>query len=72
MGASPGVTNLLGKLNGKGVLPPEACVDPKEFKFIDVVKPLMDMTEGEDGKSPESNIISEHVDENGKVTVLDF
>lgn len=70
MGASPGVTNLLGKLNGKGVLPPEACVDPKEF--IDVVKPLMDMTEGDDGKSPDSNIIFEHVDENGKVTVLDF
>jgi len=59
-----------GKLKGKGVLPPEACVDSKEF--IKVVKPLMDMTEGEDGKSPDSNIIFEHVDEDGKVTVLDF
>ena len=59
-----------GKLKGKGVLPPEACVDPKEF--VNVVKPLMDMTEGKDGKSPESNIIFEHVDENGKVTVLDL
>ena len=59
-----------GKLKGKGVLPPEACVDPKEF--IDVVKPLMDMTEQRDGKAPESSIIFEHVDGKGKVTVLDF
>jgi len=59
-----------GRLKAKGVLPPEACVDPKEF--IEVVKPLMDMTEQADGKAPESNIIFEHVDENGKVTVLDF
>ena len=59
-----------GKLKGKGILPPEACVDPKEF--IDVVKPLMDMTEQTGGKSPGSSIIFEHVDENGEVTVLDF
>jgi len=59
-----------GKLKGKGILPPEACVDPKEF--IDVVKPLMDMTEKTGGKSPGSSIIFEHVDENGEVTVLDF
>ena len=59
-----------GKLKGKGILPPEACVDPKEF--IDVVKPLMDMTEQTGGKSPESSIIFEHVDVDGKITVLDF
>ncbi|MCG6908700.1 MAG: saccharopine dehydrogenase NADP-binding domain-containing protein [Deltaproteobacteria bacterium] len=59
-----------GKLSGKGVLPPEACVDPKEF--IEVVKPLMDMTEQADGKVADSSIIFEHVDETGNVTVLDF
>lgn len=59
-----------GKLKGKGVLPPEACVDPKEF--IAVVKPLMDMTEQVDGKKPDSSIIFEHVNETGQVTVLDF
>jgi len=59
-----------GKLKDKGVLPPEACVDPKEF--IEVVKPLMDMTEQSDGKAPDSSIIFEHVDETGKITVLNF
>lgn len=59
-----------GKLKDKGVLPPEACVDPKEF--IEVVKPLMDMTEQGDDKAPDSSIIIEHVDETGKVSVLDF
>ena len=59
-----------GKLKGKGVLPPEACVDPKEF--IEVVKPLMDMTDKGDGKDPDSSIIFEHVDGEGNVTPLDF
>ena len=59
-----------GKLKGKGVLPPEACVDPKEF--IKAAKPLMDMTDQDDGQTPGSSIIFEHVDETGKVIVLDF
>lgn len=59
-----------GKLKGKGVLPPEACVDPKAF--IQVVRPLMGMTEKKDGQSQESSIIFELVDETGQVTVLDF
>ena len=59
-----------GKLKGKGVLPPEACVDPKEF--IEVVKPLMDMADKGDGKDPDSSIIFEHVDGEGNVTPIDF
>ena len=59
-----------GKLKGKGVLPPEACIEPKEF--IDVVKPLMGMIPEKDGKSPSSSITFEHVDERGTVTALDF
>ncbi|MBW2408387.1 MAG: saccharopine dehydrogenase NADP-binding domain-containing protein [Deltaproteobacteria bacterium] len=59
-----------GRLKDKGVLPPEACVDPNEF--IDVVKPLMGMTPAKDGQSTSSSIMFEHVDEKGTVTALDF
>jgi saccharopine dehydrogenase (NAD+, L-lysine-forming) len=56
-----------GKITEKGVLPPEACVNPLEFIGLinEVVKPQ------KGGKSFEGLII-DSVDENGKVerTVL--
>ena len=59
-----------GKVTGKGVLPPEACVKPMEF--INIYRPLVDIEDSETGKSGESTVLIEQVDASGNITVLDF
>ena len=55
-----------GKITSKGVLPPEGCINPREF--LNIYKQLAGIEEGDQG---EASIIIEVVDENGKVTILD-
>ena len=50
-----------GKVAGKGVLPPEACIKPRDF--FDLHLPVSGMKDG--GKSGDTSIILEVVDEDG-------
>ncbi len=61
---------LSGKVTGKGVMPPEACVNPQEF--IDLIPKLMKFDEKKEGGESFGGVIAEHIDENGKVTKLDI
>ena len=58
-----------GKIRGKGVLPPEGCMKPREF--LDLWKPLMGVKDGEAGKSADTGIVIEKIDETGKMTLLE-
>lgn len=57
-----------GKITAKGVLPPEACVDPVEF--FDILKPLL-LSREEKTDSKERTVFIEQIDEDGRVTILD-
>jgi len=59
-----------GKVAGRGVIPPEGCIKPREF--IDLYMPLMEASDIEAGKSGQSSLIIEQVDAQGNVTQLDF
>ena len=59
-----------GKIAGKGVLPPEACIKPQEF--IEVYRPLVDIVDSDAGKSGQSSLLIEQVDDRGNVTTIDF
>ncbi|MDD5711593.1 MAG: hypothetical protein PHY31_02415, partial [Smithellaceae bacterium] len=56
-----------GKINTKGVLPPEGCVDPATF--LALVPQVMSLDKS-GGKSFEG-VIVEHIDENGKLSKID-
>mgnify|MGYP003573416004 CR=1 FL=1 len=58
-----------GNITAKGVVPPEGCMKPRDF--LDLWKPLMGVKEDEAGKSADTGIIVEQIDEHGEVTVLD-
>ncbi len=60
---------LRGKVSGKGVMPPEACVSPQDF--IDLIPKVMKLDEKKEGGESFGGVIVEHIDENGKVTKLD-
>jgi len=59
-----------GMVSGKGVLPPEGCIKPREF--IDVYMPLTEASDTKAGKTDESSLIIEQVDAKGEVTQIDF
>jgi saccharopine dehydrogenase (NAD+, L-lysine-forming) len=59
-----------GKVAGTGVIPPEGCIQPREF--IDLYMPLMEASDTDAGKSGESSLIIERVDARGNVTQLDL
>jgi len=59
-----------GKVTGTGVIPPEGCIQPREF--IDLYMPLMEASDADAGKSGESSLIIEQVNARGEVTQLDF
>lgn len=56
-----------GKIYGKGVMPPEACVNPMEF--ISIISEVMDL--GKKDSDDFKGIIIEKVDENGTITTMD-
>ena len=59
-----------GKISGKGVMPPEACVNPQDF--IDLIPKVMKLDEKKEGGDKFGGVIVEHIDEDGKVTKLDI
>jgi len=59
-----------GKVEGPGVMPPEACVNPQDF--LDIVPQVMNLDEKKEGGERFGGVIVEHVDESGKVTKLDI
>ena len=64
--ASAAILMQQGKITAKGVVPPEGCVNPREF--MDIYKPLAGIKEGDSG---DTSIIIEMIDEDGNVTILD-
>lgn len=59
-----------GKISGKGVIPPEGGIKPREF--IDVYQPLAAAADSKIGREGETALIIEQVDARGNVTTLDF
>lgn len=55
------------KVYGKGVMPPEACLNPMEF--ISIISDVMDL--GKKDSDDFKGIIIEKVDENGTITNMD-
>jgi saccharopine dehydrogenase (NAD+, L-lysine forming) len=59
-----------GKIKDKGVLPPEACMKPSDF--IELLPRVMVLDKKKEGGESFGGIIVQSVDENGKITTLDF
>ena len=59
-----------GKVTGKGVLPPEGCIDPREF--LDLYKPISGIKDKDAGEECEASFIFEVVDEKGNVEPFDL
>ena len=55
------------KVYGKGVMPPEACLNPMEF--ISIISEVMDL--GKKDSDDFKGIIIEKVDENGSISIMD-
>lgn len=58
-----------GKIDKKGVWPPEACVDPADF--LDLIPSVMDMEKGGDNKGFDG-VIVEQIDARGNLKRLDL
>ena len=61
---------LRGKIKGKGVMPPEACIAPLDF--IGLVPQVMALDAKKEGGAKFGGVIVEQVDAAGKVTKLDI
>jgi saccharopine dehydrogenase (NAD+, L-lysine-forming) len=59
-----------GKIQAKGVLPPEACMKPADF--IELLPRVMDLDKKKEGGDSFGGIILQSVDENGNITTLDM
>jgi saccharopine dehydrogenase (NAD+, L-lysine-forming) len=59
-----------GKIKDKGVLPPEACMEPADF--IALTPRVMDLDKKKEGGESFGGIIVQSVDETGKITKLDI
>ncbi len=59
-----------GKIQAKGVLPPEACIKPADF--IELLPRVMDLDKKKEGGDSFGGIIVQSVDENGNITTLDM
>ena len=59
-----------GEVRGKGVMPPEACVDP--MGLMGLLPEVMDLDRMKEGGESFGGLIIEKVDEDGNVTKLDM
>jgi len=59
-----------GKITEKGVLPPEACVDPLEF--VSLISKVMKLDEKKEDGDSFGGVIVESIDYTGNVTKLDI
>ncbi|MFX0100287.1 MAG: saccharopine dehydrogenase, partial [Candidatus Hodarchaeota archaeon] len=57
-----------GKIKNKGVLPPEACVDPMDF--LQLMREVLSIDDSDETKK--SPVIFESIDENGNVKKMEF
>lgn len=60
----------MGKISGKGVMPPEACVNPMDF--VNLISKVMKLDEKREDGDTFGGVIVEMVDEKGVVTKLDI
>jgi saccharopine dehydrogenase (NAD+, L-lysine-forming) len=58
------------KVSGKGVIPPEGGIRPREF--LDVYRPLAAAADSKTGKAGGTSLIIERVDASGNITRIDF
>lgn len=61
---------LQGKIDNKGVLPPEACVNP--FDFVSFVPQVMKIDEKKEGGDSFGGVIAQQVDAEGNVSNLEI
>lgn len=59
-----------GKISGKGILPPEACVNPNDV--IALLPEVMDLDKDKEGGKSFGGFIVESVDDRGNVTKVDI
>ncbi|MBF0225820.1 MAG: saccharopine dehydrogenase NADP-binding domain-containing protein [Desulfobacterales bacterium] len=60
----------LGKINKKGVFPPEGCVDPLEF--MGVIPQIMKLDSSKTDGQSFGGILVQHIDVNGKMTEMNL
>ena len=68
--AAGAILMLQGKVKGKGVLPPEGCLNPTDF--LELVPRLMKLDRKKEGGQSFGGVIVEQVDENGRITKLNI
>jgi len=68
--AAGAILMLQGKVSGKGVLPPEGCLNPTDF--LALVPKLMKLDRKKEGGQSFGGVIVEQVDENGRITKLNI
>lgn len=59
-----------GKITAKGVLPPEACIDPNDL--LALVPKVMKLDSKKEGGESFGGVIVQQIDENGKITKMDI
>lgn len=64
------VLMAMGKISKKGVLPPEACVEPMDF--VSLISKVVKLDTKKEGGESFGGVILERVDETGRVEKLDI
>jgi saccharopine dehydrogenase (NAD+, L-lysine-forming) len=59
-----------GKITAKGVLPPEACINPTDL--LELVPKVMKLNSKKEGGESFGGVIVQQIDENGKITKIDI
>jgi len=59
-----------GKITAKGVLPPEACINPTDL--LELVPKVMKLDSKKEGGDSFGGVIVQQIDENGKITKIDI
>ena len=59
-----------GKVSGKGVMPPEACVNPNEL--LALLPEVMTLDKEKEGGKSFGGFIVETIDEKGNITKVDI
>jgi len=68
--AAGAILMLEGKVSGKGVMPPEACMNPLDF--IGLIPQVMKLDKKKEGGKSFGGVIIEQVDETGQIKKLDI
>jgi len=60
----------MGKIKAKGVLPPEGCINPLDV--LELIPKVMKLDSKKEGGESFGGVIVQQIDENGKMTNIDF